>query len=135
MAYFETNKLDLQDAINQHIWSTSVTVQQAIQDTTDLRRKDAIGAQQAMLSPAMQEGSVLPWITDMVGREWRAESAMLVVGAAYAGIINEFSGRTRSMGLTEYCRLSKQPARDLVPSARRVRKRVEFCERRSHGLI
>jgi hypothetical protein len=112
MAYFETNKLDLQDAINQHIWSKSVTVQAAIQDTNDLRQKDAIGAQQAMLSPVMPEGSVLPWITDMVGRDWRAESAMLVIGAAYAGIINEFSRRTGSIALAEYCRLSKQAAGD-----------------------
>ena len=112
MAYFETTKLDFLDAINQRIWSTSVTVQAAIQDTSDLRRMDAIGAQQAMLSPAMPDGSVLPWVTDIVGRDWRAESAMLVIGASYAGIINEFSGRTRSIALAEYCRLSKQPAGD-----------------------
>lgn len=113
MAYFALAQLDTSDHANNRLWATSVAVQRAIQEPGDLASPDGVGAQQAMLRPnicnGIDEDSVLPWVPDMVGRQWRDLDALLVVGTAYAGFISEFAGRHQgnTMPLERY--------RDLVP--------------------
>jgi hypothetical protein len=115
MAYFVADHVDGTDSVNEQLWATSVNVQHAIQEPNEISRAGDIGAQQAMLRPGICKGidedSVLPWVPDIVGREWRSQDAVLVVGTAYAGFISEFSGRHQknTIGLGEYHDLASRP--------------------------
>jgi hypothetical protein len=110
--YYDKSKLCQADSINDDIWRASTSAQRAIQDPKLLTSEGEIGAQQAMLSsgitPAIVTTSVLPWVPDLVGNDWRSADALIVVGTAYAGFIREFSGRECCMGLDNYVALSRQ---------------------------
>jgi len=107
MDYFAPARFDPKDHINERLWATSVTIQRAIQEPRDVASPDDIGAQQAML----RGDSVLPWVPDIVGSQWRHRDALLVVGTAYAGFISEFSGRHQknTIALSKYYDLASQP--------------------------
>src|SRR5450759_5577379 len=114
MAYFVADRVDGRDHVNERLWATSVAVQRAIQEPSEITCPDDIGAQQGMLHPGIcsgiDEDSVLPWVPDIVGQEWRSQDALLIVGTAYAGFISEFSGRHQknTIGLGEYHELASQ---------------------------
>jgi hypothetical protein len=92
------------DPLNQVIWDESVAVQLQIGPPDQLRAVNSIGAQQAMIEGAAYSHiPCLPWVPDLLVTDWKAASAILVVGSAYAGFIREYSGGN-GMPLAEYAR-------------------------------
>lgn len=87
------------DDVNEHIWQSSPDLQRSICPPTSLTGPDAVGAQQAMVEG---EDVVLPWIPDLLGSRWRDEASILVIGAAYSGIIQDYSTRLACLTLREY---------------------------------
>ena len=110
MPFWDSSEFDLNDGTNADIWNDSPKLQQGIQAPTALEAEGAFGAQQAMLEPAdpavwhnLQTPGILPWVPDLVGTHWKNEAkSLLVVGLAYAGFINEYSGRKAAMALDDY---------------------------------
>ena len=47
--------------------------------------------------------TLLPWVPDLLGKNWRAEGSILIVGSAYAGFIKEYSDNM-GMHLHDYLR-------------------------------
>jgi hypothetical protein len=101
--FWRLEYLDLYDALNEEIWARSQDVQSDIDPPASLRHVGAIGAQQAMI-PSREESapSILPWVPDIVGKNWRSSHALHVIGAAYAGFIRELSGRGGCLPLALY---------------------------------
>jgi uracil-DNA glycosylase len=98
--------LEVADSLNQVIWDESVDVQSEIGPPWHLRAVNSIGAQQAMIEgsayPCLAMGSpCLPWVPDLLSKDWKARSAILIVGSAYAGFIREYSGG-KGMPIAEY---------------------------------
>jgi hypothetical protein len=50
----------------------------------------------------LSDNHSLPWVPDLVGKNWKDARAILVVGSAYAGFIREYSSRNRTMCLSDY---------------------------------
>jgi hypothetical protein len=101
--FWDLEYLDLVDSLNEEIWARSRDVQNDIDPPLTLTHVGAIGAQQAMVpSPDASAPSVLPWVPDIVGKNWRTSQALHVVGAAYAGFIRELSGRGGCLPLAHY---------------------------------
>jgi hypothetical protein len=97
--------LETADPLNQAIWVESVAVQLGIAPPEQLRAPNSIGAQQAMI-----EGSVpcLPWVPDLLVSDWESQSAILIVGSAYAGFIREYSGGGKGMPIAAYIKAYEQ---------------------------
>ncbi len=97
---------DFDDPLNRRIWSESPAIQRTIHPPAALREPGAVGAQQAMLHrgahPRITDESVLPWVPDLVGKRWRERDSLLIVGSAYAGFIQEYSTRSRTIRLFNY---------------------------------
>ena len=109
MPFWDPRCFDLNDNINAEIWADSPLRQQDIQPTVPPVAVDGFGAQQAMLEPEHQAvwgnlplPGILPWVPDLVGRRWKKKDAVFVVGSAYAGFIDEYSGRDAAMNLCCY---------------------------------
>ena len=104
--FWNRDYFDFDDPLNQEIWSRSPVVQQEIQSPRELQKPGAIGAQQAMIdltpNPRFSASPSLPWVPDVVGKEWHTREALLIVGSAYAGFIREFSTRSRALPLADY---------------------------------
>ncbi len=80
--FWSERHLDLEDDLNAEIWHQSPIEQDRIQPYRPTWRPAAVGAQQAMRWPHR-----LPWVPDLVGRDWQAEDAVIVVGSAYGPFI------------------------------------------------
>lgn len=95
-------KLDcmMTDQLNADIWQHSPTLQRHIQSLHPVLSAGSIGAQQAMIDG--EPDTVLPWVPDLIGKDWEEENSILIVGSAYAGFIKECSGRPASMPLSTY---------------------------------
>ena len=106
MRFFDPDSFDFDDQINREIWEQSAMRQHAIQQPADVSAPGTFGAQQAMLTAGIVQGvdpnTVLPWVPDLVGKEWSSEKAFFVVGSAYAGFIKQYSGRRATMNLCRY---------------------------------
>src|SRR5688572_22302126 len=101
--FWADQHFDFDDSLNEEIWRLSPRVQLQIESHEFLQAGGAIGAQQCMLRGGMSgTGSVLPWVPDLVGKNWRSGSAVTIVGAAYAGFIKEYSRRSAVMPLAHY---------------------------------
>ena len=101
--FWRLEYLDLFDALNEEIWARSQAVQNDLDPPSTLSQVGAIGAQQAMIpTPDASAPSILPWVPDVVGKNWRSSQALHVVGAAYAGFIRELSGRGGCLPLAHY---------------------------------
>jgi hypothetical protein len=85
------------DALNAEIWSRSPDVQCEIQPPSEVP-SDGAGAQQAILL----DGRVLPWVPDILGRNWREADSVVIVGSAYAPFVEHFSNRGRVMSRKVY---------------------------------
>ena len=100
--------LELADPLNQVIWDNSAAVQLEIGPPEQLRAVNSIGAQQAMIEgPAYSNVPCLPWVPDLLMPDWKAQSAILIVGSAYAGFIREYSGG-KGMPIDDYVRAYEQ---------------------------
>ena len=85
------------DTINAEIWSRSPDLQREVQLPSEALTA-GVGAQQAMLLV----NRVLPWVPDIVGRNWQDADSILVVGSAYAPFVEGSAGRSCSMSLVAY---------------------------------
>lgn len=88
--------LDLDDAINAEIWANSRRIQAAISDAHPEAAADIL---QAVLA-----GGPLPWVPDLVGRDWKEAGSLFVVGSAYAPFLDTYAGRARAMSEHTYRR-------------------------------
>lgn len=77
------DNFDFDDSLNQEIWEKSPDVQESIQSYSTVWRANDIGTQQAMRSPYR-----LPWVPDVLGRDWRSPEAVLMIGSAYGPFIS-----------------------------------------------
>lgn len=73
------------DVLNIEIWQKSPKMQ------ADMLAEgiQKIDAQQAMVSR-----TPLPWVPDLLGRDWLSPNAVMIVGSSYAGFVAEFSKRS-----------------------------------------
>ncbi len=100
--------LEVTDPLNQVIWDESVAVQLEIGPPEQLRAVNSVGAQQAMIEGAAYSHiPCLPWVPDLLVADWKAQSAILIVGSAYAGFIREYSN-DKGMPLAEYVEAYEQ---------------------------
>src|SRR4051794_21754424 len=97
--FWAASTLNVDDEVNDGIWSQSIAVQKEIQPPDDLLIRDdtPIGAQQAMVDPdpdcisPIGDGTILPWVPDLVGSKWDDSDSLIIVGTAYAGFIREYN--------------------------------------------
>ncbi len=111
--FWRADAFDLEDSLNLEIWANSPKLQFEVQSREDALRT-LVGAQQAMLPSEVlaQVGPTLPWVPDLVGKQWRVETSILIIGSAYAGFIKEFSGRKACMDLKDYVASVMRPPRE-----------------------
>lgn len=106
MPFFDPDCYDFGDPTNEQVWEESPRRQHEIQHPATVAAPGMFGAQQAMLTagivPGFDANTVLPWVPDLVGREWKSKGAVFLVGSAYAGFIREYSGRNATMSLLRY---------------------------------
>ena len=111
MPYWRIDSFILNDPLNAEVWVQSPHLQHHIQPPEVLAAVGSIGPQQAMLEDhpdlGIGRGDVLPWVPDLVGKEWKSPEAVFVYGAAYAGFIREYSTRHASMPIAEYREAAK----------------------------
>jgi hypothetical protein len=88
MAFWNLDHIDTHDPLNETIWAESPAVQAAIQPYRDDWQDGEIGAQQAMRAPLR-----LRWVPDLVGKHWRSENALVVIGSAYGPFIKNSHGQ------------------------------------------
>jgi hypothetical protein len=74
------------------MWSRSPDLQREIQPPPKARLA-GVGAQQAMVPG----GRVLPWIPDILGRDWCRPESLLIIGAAYGPFVQGFARRTQTV--------------------------------------
>jgi hypothetical protein len=90
MAWWNLDALDLDDALNADIWSTSPSLQRQIQASA-APSEGTVGAAQSWLGPP------LSWVPDLVGKRWREPGAVLVMGSSYADFFTRWCGRSGRM--------------------------------------
>lgn len=95
--FWEDGHLQFTDDINTDIWNRSPSEQYAVQEPATLRLPCAVGAQQAML-----DEPPLPWVPDVLGRQWRGADTIIIVGSAYAPFVQGISNREATMPLLAY---------------------------------
>jgi hypothetical protein len=96
--FWDRALFDFNDLLNNDLRNKSPQVQM-----DEIGKPSDIGSQQAMV------GDVLPWIPDLVGKNWSSSEALLFCGSAYAGIFSEYSSRPggRTMAVNEYAGAAK----------------------------
>lgn len=104
MPFWDTSKLSFNDLINTEIWQESPSIQLQIHHPSSLTLPGTVGAQQAMCRE-----NPLPWVPDIVGRDWKSPGSFIIVGSAYAGFISEFSRRGGTIPLQNYISCSLNP--------------------------
>lgn len=77
------------DGINQRIWHDSPAVQATINAIYNPLQNPYVGAQQSMIQQNPQMN--LPWVPDLVGKNWEDEDSILICGSAYAPFIAPYS--------------------------------------------
>lgn len=83
------NCLDQHDPINAEIWTSSP----ALQASLDRRFGDsAVVAAQSLCGPRP-----LPWVPDLVGRQWTAPGGLVLYGSAYADFFSTYAKRNGKM--------------------------------------
>lgn len=104
--YWDADNFMVADALNSERWTRSPPLQRTIQPPAELAAIGSVGAQQAMLERnallGVDANTVLPWVPDLVGKDAQGDGAVLVIGAAYAGFIREYSGRGACLPLADY---------------------------------
>jgi uracil-DNA glycosylase len=95
--FWNEQHLSSQDDLNEEMWNRSPKIQVGIQHPIALMSPDSIGAQQAMAGE-----NILPWVPDLVGKNWKDPSSLIIVGSTYAGFIKEYSTRPFVMSLGKY---------------------------------
>ncbi len=100
MAFWSLDQLDLMDPLNEEIWIRSPEEQESIQPYRDNWAIGETGAQQAMRHPHR-----LPWVPDIVGRDWRSREALTIFGSAYGAFVGR-EGRPGFVSPAEYARAS-----------------------------
>jgi hypothetical protein len=82
---------DLDDPINREIWEHSPALQRGVHSQTDEngnpRFSGDFGCQQAMLGDAGFDEDPLPWVSDLVGKNYGNKGSLLIVGSTYAPFI------------------------------------------------
>lgn len=91
-----TDALELDDSINEVIWRDSPGIQREIAQPCDAY-EGAVGAAQGMVGD-----TPLPWVPDLVGKDWRSPDAVLVFGSSYADFFTPLARRDNRMSLEEY---------------------------------
>lgn len=88
---------DLDDEINRGIWNRSPDLQReahAQTDDNEAHRFDgSYGCQQAMTEAEGFSEVPLPWVPDLVGKNYGKKSSLLIVGSAYAPFLIGYGGR------------------------------------------
>jgi hypothetical protein len=111
--FWPLDGLAARDDLNRTIWEASAALQPKIQAPETLNRKNALGAQQAMLNPdpladpPITTATVLPWVPDLLGANWTDEESLIIVGSAYSGFIREYSGG-KGLRIRDYLASSQQ---------------------------
>lgn len=85
--FWNSDKIDKVDPLNETIWSQSPTVQDSIQSYRSEWGLGEVAAQQAMHAPHR-----LSWVPDIVGDNWRSARTVIVVGSAYGPFITNRHG-------------------------------------------
>ena len=87
----------LDDEINQQIWEQSPALQREVHAQTDDNGEPlfngSYGCQQAMLGNEGFDENPLPWVPDLVGKDYGAKGSILIVGSAYAPFLIGYGGR------------------------------------------
>ena len=92
--FWNPEHLSTSDPLNEEIWRESVKLEKELLNPGD------VGAQQAMVGKP-----ILPWVPDIVGKNWREPGGLMIVGSAYAGFIKEYtSSQQRAMPVAVYAR-------------------------------
>ncbi len=85
---------DLDDTLNQEIWRNSPKLQRDVHaqtnDDGERRFNGDFGCQQAMLGDAGFDENPLPWVPDLVGKDYGKKGSLLIVGSAYAPFIRGY---------------------------------------------
>lgn len=98
--FWDTKSLIEKDSLNEEIWNDSPKVQRSInQLNTNSASSMKYGAQQAMIDGTEY---CLPWVPDIVGRDYKSSDSIIIIGSAYAGFIDGYSPRNRTMKLERY---------------------------------
>jgi hypothetical protein len=85
-------------SLNAEIWAQSPEEQERIQPYRDVWAIGEVGAQQAMRHPHR-----LPWVPDVVGRDWQKPGAVVIFGSAYGAFVGR-EGRSGLVAPVEYAR-------------------------------
>lgn len=96
MGFWSLDDLDLADSLNREMWTNSPEEQDRIQPYRCNWASGEIGAQQAMRHPYR-----LPWVPDLVGRDWKSQDAVVIFGSAYGAFIGR-EDRPGSVAPIEY---------------------------------
>lgn len=102
MNFWNIDNFILNDDLNQEIWQNSPTLQREIQKPEELTDLGSIGAQQAMISSPTYSLKCLPWVPDLLGKDWQSDKALMIIGSVYAGFIKEYSTRSNCIRLADY---------------------------------
>ena len=96
------------DTINETIWKDSPRVHAKPGFTpTDLDAPERLGAQQAMLDPALtpylgMPSRVLPWVPDLLGEDWTHECGIVIIGQNYGQFVTGYTTRRKRMSAQAY---------------------------------
>jgi hypothetical protein len=94
------------DTINEVIWKDSPRIHNLPGFTpSNLQNPGSLGAQQAMLDPAVTFGLgtlVLPWVPDLLGDEWTHQCGIVIVGQNYGQFVTGYTNRPRRMSAQAY---------------------------------
>ncbi len=85
---------DFEDTLNAEIWRESPARGARLAAAND--RVSAGGWQDRWASPP------LPWVPDLVGRQWRERGGVVVIGSAYAPFVGGSAARPAAMPLSSY---------------------------------
>jgi hypothetical protein len=103
--FWDETELDFNDPLNQEIWDQSPGVQMRLQRPESLESPGSYGPQQAMIESEHREllsgRPCLPWVPDLVGKDFRTAGRLAIVGSAYAGFIEEYSSRPNTMSIKD----------------------------------
>ena len=96
----------LDDQINREIWEQSPALQREVHaqtdDNGDLLFDGSYGCQQAMLGNEGFDENPLPWVPDLVGKDYGAKGSILIVGSAYAPFIRGYGGKRSAIPRLAY---------------------------------
>ncbi len=96
------------DKINETIWKDSPRIHTRPGFTpAALHNPERLGAQQAMLDPALTPclgtpSPVLPWVPDLLGEHWTHECGIVIIGQNYGQFITGYTTRPKRMSAQAY---------------------------------